>query len=587
MSTYIGARYVPKFMGTYDATQSYENMSVVDNGMGTSYISKVSVPANIPLTNTDYWAIYGASNGAIIGLQNQIDRIKTYLTISDMLAFPDFVEDDIIHVMGYYDPQDGGESYFIVVDNNLTGYNIMLSSGLYARLIVIDDTVNPAQFGAHENDDISYIMTAMQSVAGTVYIDKNYKIDSAVTLTANLIGNNRDTVKLTLNASISCNNYTGSIRDLNIDATTLNDYAFKLTHFHKTASIENVIIECIFGISIAQSWYCNIINVRIVIPTSATGIGLRIYSIAAGGVNAAAFTNVNIWGGLHSILFDREDPSVPAMCEGLTFLSSAFEHSHGAAIYVTYNRDVAAITFNSCYFEHINDDSVDTISAIYRSGNPSADTIVVDNCMIRNAPTGIPLFGDGIQVEVLKNVHSTQLFKTGAQGSLARGYANISRQFADRWSDLNYSKVVIPKFAPFDVLNHEFNSDFKEYDVINGDTDLTIKFNNNNYVAMGFIDLFLAFRPNGYNYNHIILRLMYGFGSGIQRCDVNVEDKYESYAGAFGAITFAAAITDTPERKIVLTMTTADPVFIGKLHAIMMGGFDYSDQLTGDQLTLA
>lgn len=76
MSTYIGARYVPKFMGTYDATQAYENMVVVDNGMGTSYISTKPTPAGTPLTDSDYWAIYGASSGAIINLQNQIDDIN-------------------------------------------------------------------------------------------------------------------------------------------------------------------------------------------------------------------------------------------------------------------------------------------------------------------------------------------------------------------------------------------------------------------------------------------------------------------------------------------------------------------------------
>ena len=75
MRQYIGARYVPKFMGTYDPTQAYEALCVVDNGMGTSYISKIPTPANTPLTDTAHWSIYGASSGAIINLQNQIDNI--------------------------------------------------------------------------------------------------------------------------------------------------------------------------------------------------------------------------------------------------------------------------------------------------------------------------------------------------------------------------------------------------------------------------------------------------------------------------------------------------------------------------------
>ena len=73
---YIGARYVPRFMGTYDNTQQYEALEVVDNGSGTSYISKIPTPPGTPLTDTTHWAIYGASSGAIINLQNQIDDIN-------------------------------------------------------------------------------------------------------------------------------------------------------------------------------------------------------------------------------------------------------------------------------------------------------------------------------------------------------------------------------------------------------------------------------------------------------------------------------------------------------------------------------
>lgn len=73
---YIGARYVPRFLGTYDATQVYEALDVVDNGLGTSYISKIPTPAGTPLTDKTHWAVYGAQSGAYISLQNQIDTIN-------------------------------------------------------------------------------------------------------------------------------------------------------------------------------------------------------------------------------------------------------------------------------------------------------------------------------------------------------------------------------------------------------------------------------------------------------------------------------------------------------------------------------
>ena len=81
---YVGSRYVPKFLGTYDDTTAYEALSVVDNGMGTSYISNKPVPAGTPLTDTSYWSMYGATSGAIINLQDQIDDMKDPLVTGSL-----------------------------------------------------------------------------------------------------------------------------------------------------------------------------------------------------------------------------------------------------------------------------------------------------------------------------------------------------------------------------------------------------------------------------------------------------------------------------------------------------------------------
>lgn len=74
---YIGARYIPDFKGLYDETTQYEGLDVVDNGSGTSYIARKTVPAGTPLTNTDYWFIYGASSGAILDLQTRMNEAES------------------------------------------------------------------------------------------------------------------------------------------------------------------------------------------------------------------------------------------------------------------------------------------------------------------------------------------------------------------------------------------------------------------------------------------------------------------------------------------------------------------------------
>lgn len=77
---YIGARYMPKFMGTYDATTAYEALSVVDNGAGTTYVANKPVPVGTPLTDSDYWTVYGASSGAILDLQTRMGTAENAIS---------------------------------------------------------------------------------------------------------------------------------------------------------------------------------------------------------------------------------------------------------------------------------------------------------------------------------------------------------------------------------------------------------------------------------------------------------------------------------------------------------------------------
>ena len=61
MTRYIGARYVPLLMGTWDNTQTYEQLCVVQY-QGNSYTSKIPVPAGVEITNTNYWIKTGDYN---------------------------------------------------------------------------------------------------------------------------------------------------------------------------------------------------------------------------------------------------------------------------------------------------------------------------------------------------------------------------------------------------------------------------------------------------------------------------------------------------------------------------------------------
>ena len=73
-NVYIGARYIPKFMGEWNDRDSYEALVIVNFG-NESYTSKRPVPVNTPPTGQDddlYWAPSGGYNGQVAHLQQLI-----------------------------------------------------------------------------------------------------------------------------------------------------------------------------------------------------------------------------------------------------------------------------------------------------------------------------------------------------------------------------------------------------------------------------------------------------------------------------------------------------------------------------------
>jgi len=162
--TYIGARYVPRFMGTYDPTQIYEALDVVENGTGTSYIARINVPAGTPLTDTTYWFLYGSTSGAIVNLQHQIDAIndilnsyKKYETMSDVIAnVANLDAGDIVETTGFYNISDGGAGLYLITNIVRSDmFCIDITGGLYAALIDSYDDVNILKCGVHEGPAVT------------------------------------------------------------------------------------------------------------------------------------------------------------------------------------------------------------------------------------------------------------------------------------------------------------------------------------------------------------------------------------------------------------------------------------------------
>lgn len=133
---YIGARYVPRFTGEYDNTQVYEALDVVDNGAGTSYIAKIPVPAGTPLTDTEYWFVYGASSGAILDLQNRMSAVesgKQDKSVYDIHSFEgDTIEEKLHSALDYAKAND--YNITIICNDDIvvtTPYNLYDDTAVY------------------------------------------------------------------------------------------------------------------------------------------------------------------------------------------------------------------------------------------------------------------------------------------------------------------------------------------------------------------------------------------------------------------------------------------------------------------------
>ena len=74
---YIGARYVPKFANPieWDKNRSYEALEIVTY-LGTSYTSKIPVPAGIEISNSTYWVATGNYNAQVESLRLAVADVE-------------------------------------------------------------------------------------------------------------------------------------------------------------------------------------------------------------------------------------------------------------------------------------------------------------------------------------------------------------------------------------------------------------------------------------------------------------------------------------------------------------------------------
>lgn len=88
-NVYVGQRYVPKLMGEWNKTISYEGLSIVTNE-GNSYTSKKRVPIGIDLLNEEYWVSTGNYNAQIEQYRSETSRVQN--EVNQMVETVDDIE---------------------------------------------------------------------------------------------------------------------------------------------------------------------------------------------------------------------------------------------------------------------------------------------------------------------------------------------------------------------------------------------------------------------------------------------------------------------------------------------------------------
>lgn len=79
---YIGARYVPIFVGQWDNTKTYEPLSVVQY-QGNSFTSRQYVPIGIEITNEDFWIETGNYNAQIEAYRQEVLTFDGRITANE------------------------------------------------------------------------------------------------------------------------------------------------------------------------------------------------------------------------------------------------------------------------------------------------------------------------------------------------------------------------------------------------------------------------------------------------------------------------------------------------------------------------
>ena len=130
-NVYVGHRYVPKLMGEWDKSKTYESLSIVQY-QGNSFTSRQNVPIGVEITNEEFWASTGNYNAQVENYRREVqafdDRINE--NENNLIDFKNDIESVYVNP-SHYGLEPNGEIYDVINESFNHGNTIKLPYGSY------------------------------------------------------------------------------------------------------------------------------------------------------------------------------------------------------------------------------------------------------------------------------------------------------------------------------------------------------------------------------------------------------------------------------------------------------------------------
>lgn len=216
-----------------------------------------------------------------------------YNNVSDMKSATNLIDGSYAKTLGYYTKDDGGSAMYIIKENEPSTYYEELENGMYAELVVENNSVALEQFGCKIGDEVSEILQYVLDNYDNVYVNgAGYLLANPIRIPANtkLIGTkyknyitetelgsfhfkwSGESTSVPMITTISGENIESylyddyakagwGIENISIDGNNVAGYGFMLSGQRSCTANNLIAVRCSLGVVISRSWEIHFGNI--------------------------------------------------------------------------------------------------------------------------------------------------------------------------------------------------------------------------------------------------------------------------------------------------------------------------------------